>query len=251
VTGIAGLDPGAFLDDQPAKSPDGQKIAFARRSTASGPSQLWVIDADGRNPVLLTTGTNTGDNTAPAWSPDGKKIAFQCTRSGSKNIDVWAAAWNASSSTLSSYVNLTNASGDDVSPGWSPTNVGKLAFASNRNQSQFEIFFMTVTGASVTRMTNDPHTDREPSWSPDGTKVTFSSDRAGGSGAFEIYTMGPTGNSQQRLTSLSGDDRAPYVLADGSIAYASTSLQGLAILRSPFVSSTKVAGTVAGDANPG
>ncbi len=79
LTGTA-ADPGTFLDDQPAKSPDGTKVVFARRTTASGPSQLWVIDADGLNPQALTSGT--GDNTAPAWSPDGQKIAFQSNRTG-------------------------------------------------------------------------------------------------------------------------------------------------------------------------
>src|SRR5262249_13272870 len=50
LTGIPGLDPGSFLDDQAARSPDGRKIVFARRTSAGGPAQLWMIDPDGRNP---------------------------------------------------------------------------------------------------------------------------------------------------------------------------------------------------------
>ena len=119
-----------------------------------------MIDADGRNPVQLTTGA--GDNTAPSWSPDGAKIAFGSTRTGSKGIDIWSAVWNGTTSTLSGYVDLSNQKGDDVTPSWSPAAVGKIAFASNRNQNQFEIYTMTATGASQTRLTFD-HRMREQS----------------------------------------------------------------------------------------
>ncbi|HEX7309631.1 MAG TPA: hypothetical protein VF232_00495, partial [Gaiellaceae bacterium] len=248
LTGLAGRDPGTNFDDQPAKSPDGRKVVFARRSTASGARQLWVIDADGRNPVAITSGP--GDNTDPAWSPDGSKIAFGSTRPGSQGIDVWVATWNPS--TLSGYVNLTNTIGDDVTPSWSPTSAGKIAFASNRNKSQFEIFTMTTAGGSVTRLTNDPRTDIQPGWSPDGTKIVFSSDRTSGSGAFEIFVMGtPDGNTQTRLTTLTGDDTAPYWLDSSRIVFASAQLRGLAIVAPTGGASAKISNTAAGDANPG
>ena len=51
-------------------------------------------------------------------------------------------------------VDLTNAAGDDVTPAWSPTSVGKIAFASNR-KGQFEIYTMATSGASVLALTND------------------------------------------------------------------------------------------------
>ena len=59
------------LDQSPQYSPDGRKIAFS--SERSGPSAVWVCDADGGNAAQLTT---TGTSGSPVWSPDGQRIAF-------------------------------------------------------------------------------------------------------------------------------------------------------------------------------
>jgi TolB protein len=55
----------------PRWSPDGEWIAFIRRVDNS--SDVWVIPAEGGDPVQLT---EEGDVTAPEWSPDGNHIAF-------------------------------------------------------------------------------------------------------------------------------------------------------------------------------
>ena len=47
------------------------KIAFI--SDREGHSDVWIMQADGSNPVNLTQGR---DCTSPAWSPDGAKIAY-------------------------------------------------------------------------------------------------------------------------------------------------------------------------------
>ena len=60
--------------DQPVWSPDGSRIAFVAPGGASNGLDIWVMDADGGNPVNLTQ--HAGDEFDPAWSPDGKLIAF-------------------------------------------------------------------------------------------------------------------------------------------------------------------------------
>lgn len=47
------------------------KIAFI--SDREGHEDVWIMQADGSNPVNLTQGR---DCTSPAWSPDGAKIAY-------------------------------------------------------------------------------------------------------------------------------------------------------------------------------
>ena len=47
------------------------KVAFI--SNREGPSDVWIMNADGSDPVNLTQGRHCA---SPAWSPDGTKIAY-------------------------------------------------------------------------------------------------------------------------------------------------------------------------------
>lgn len=59
------LTVGPGVDDSPSWSPDGRHIVFS--STAEGKSQIYMINADGKDLERITfTGTH---NSAPAWSP--------------------------------------------------------------------------------------------------------------------------------------------------------------------------------------
>ena len=58
--------------DEPVLSPDGKKILF--QSDVNGPSNLYVMDPDGRHVTRLTN--HAGEDDGGIWSPDGKLIAF-------------------------------------------------------------------------------------------------------------------------------------------------------------------------------
>ena len=81
---VTQLTTGNAIDAEPARSPDGTKIAFT--STRNGNIELYVMNADGSNVVRLTT--NSAIDTSPAWSPDGTKIAFSSNRTGNQFDDL-------------------------------------------------------------------------------------------------------------------------------------------------------------------
>src|SRR5215813_2087287 len=73
--------------------------------------------------------------------------------------------------------------------------------------------------STLVRLTNNTAQDTAPSWSSDGRKIAFASNR---DGKREIYVMDVDGSNQTRLTRNSVDDRAGTWSPDGNrIAFAS------------------------------
>ena len=62
---------GLPFDAQPRWSPDGRKIAYV--TDKDGSDELWVIDADGKNPRQITRSDRV-QWVSPEWTPDGKYI---------------------------------------------------------------------------------------------------------------------------------------------------------------------------------
>lgn len=62
---LTNMTTGAAFD--PAWSPDGRLIAFARVSGSTDQPDIWVMNADGSNPVQLTT--DPAADIQPSWEP--------------------------------------------------------------------------------------------------------------------------------------------------------------------------------------
>ena len=77
--GQQNLTRSAADEDDPAWSPDGRRIAFARKIAfvggVGGNFEIFVMNADGSGQRRLTREAARDD--APAWSPDGRKITFE------------------------------------------------------------------------------------------------------------------------------------------------------------------------------
>ena len=95
---------------------------------------------------------------------------------------------------------------------------GQIAFSSHRDGNS-EIYVMDADGGNLRRLTNNPTGDGNPSWSPDGKRIVFTSDRDGHFmnriPTTEIYVMDADGRNQQNLTNNLSDDSSPSWSPDG------------------------------------
>jgi WD40 repeat protein len=97
-----------------------------------------------------------------------------------------------------------------------PAGNGKIAFV-----RVGQIYVMDANGANQTNLTNNPPGDSDPNWSPDGTKIAFTSTRGGQQGYRQIYVMNANGSNRIRLTNNPGTATDPSWSPDGTkIAFA-------------------------------
>ena len=143
------------------------------------------------------------------------QIAFVSERDGNSEIYMMDADG-------SNQRRLTNHPDRDFSPSWSPDGK-RIAFVSNRDGHAnirgwltYEIYVMDANGENQQNLTNDPSNDRSPSWSPDGKRIVFSSDRDNDRDHnIEIYMMDADGDNQERLTNNLTEDQYPSWSPDG------------------------------------
>jgi Tol biopolymer transport system component len=164
-------------DDQPAFSPDGQRIAF--RSSREG-GGIFVM---GRTGEAVRRVTGSGFN--PSWSPDGTMLVYATERVGLMPLN-----WEGVSELWVVPVDGGEArrlgSGDGVMPRWSPHG-HRIVFQTRLGtNAQMDIMTMPAQGGEPTPVLSDAATDWSPTWSPDGRFIYFISDRGGSMNLWRI-----------------------------------------------------------------
>lgn len=195
------------VDFYPAWSPDGSQLAYVYQQGEN--YDIYVMDADGSNVVRLTE--HDAHDYAPAWSPDGSRLAFTTSRNGAWEIYVM-------DNDGTNLVRLTRSTTEDWNPSWSPDGA-RIAYFTNQDDTDedeevnWEIYVMNADGSNPTRLTDHPAADNNPSWSSDGSKIAFHSNRDGN---WEIYVMNADGSNPTRLTDNAAEDYAPVWSPDSS-----------------------------------
>lgn len=192
-TSLTRLTVDAAIDDYPALSHDGTRIAFV--SMRFGGKSVFVMNVDGSGVTQLTA---VATCSSPTWSPDDSRLAFACSNGDDPEI------YSMSSSGPGPIAQLTNNVATDLAPSWSSRGP-HIVFTSTRD-GNFEIYKMADDGTQVTRLTNSAYSDFDPAWSPDGRRIAFVSTRAGN---VEIHAMNSDGTQVAQVTVNGATDEAP------------------------------------------
>ena len=195
TTGLRQLTHNTSPDEQPSWSPDGGRIVYLHWD--GNDWELFVMDADGANQRQLTR--NTHQEWSPVWSPDGAQILFASNRDGNWR-DFVMNADGADQKPLAGY---------DMWRGRSPDGTRQV-FADRDGASgggDLEVFVSNADGTDRRQLTHNVHSDDQPSWSPDGERIIFTSDRDGDS---ELFVMNADGTSLRQITHNTHSESAGY-----------------------------------------
>jgi dipeptidyl aminopeptidase/acylaminoacyl peptidase len=187
-------------DAQPRWSPDGKKLAFISKRTEDekAPRQLYVIPADGGEPLCLTDLKE--DPGEVAWSPDGTQLAFSAR--------VRDEAYEEEDDKKRAPRRFKRLLFKLDSVGWT-------------GDRRKHLFVVPADGsAEAKQITDGDYEDSEPTWTPDGKSIAFSSAR-GDDWDIEllgdIYVVSADGGDPKRLTAGDSEHFAPSYSPDGKL----------------------------------
>jgi serine/threonine protein kinase len=226
-------------------SPDGKILAVPVGNAAENDMSVATIPVE-TGKIKFLTPQKWYEVRQVAWLADGSHLLFTAKEKGSSSFKIWQLSYPAgeaqaitndvdSYSTISLTADFTELAtvqteavaniwvmpGFDAAratqitqgrnfnsePSWTPD--GKLVYSSNM-AGRFDLYLMDARGGNPKRLTENLGTNGQPSISPDGRYVIFSSDRTG---APHIWRMDIDGGNQKQLTDKS--DVSPDCSPDG------------------------------------
>ena len=168
--------------------------------------------------------TKNGNDGQPSWSADGRFIAYASQQADSGDIfviDLQGDIDQPKQATL--WPNAT-----EVRPSWSPTkNFLMFSRAQSGTKGQdIGVVMDVLRPMDSTRMvTNWDGDEVRPSWSPDGVRIAFYSNRGKKNQKhFDLYVVGANGQNAKKLAEdvVVSDTSGPVWLPNGeSILYVS------------------------------
>lgn len=174
-------------ESRPQWTADGSQLVFTR--VVNGNWEIFRMNADGTNQVDLTN--DPAVDWSQATSPQGKRIVFTREESGVGHLFVMTTDGK-------NLKRLTNTAAYDSYPSWSPSG-NFIAFT--RDPGELWVMATDGTGAHQVTSVGPDRVVINGSWSPDGTRLVYTTCRAAtfdgctlstanadGSGAVDIST---------------------------------------------------------------
>jgi len=203
-------------------SPDSREIVFVAES---GPEDiLYTLDVESGE-VTQKFVLGLDGIFSPVWSPDMTKIAFAGFKRGQSDIYILEIEDGSLS-------RVTDDIFSDYDPAWNPDG-SEIIFVSDRGDylnappEGFEmwnhdylrndIYTININTYKTTRITNDPHIDRTPSWTPKADTISFVSDR---NGVDNLYLKSLATGDSWAITNLLSGVTQPSWSKEGTLVFA-------------------------------
>lgn len=166
-------------DAEGAYSPDGKQLAFC--STRDGDPDLYVMNADGSNMRQITN--SDGYDGGPFISPDGEWIVYRTDRKKAEHLQIHVISIDGKHDTaLTDQPESVN-----WGPYWHPTAPYIIWSGADHSQPgrpnydlwllKYEVKEGKFHGGEPIRVTDNPAADVLPVFSPDGSKLMWTSTR--------------------------------------------------------------------------
>src|SRR5437016_1096171 len=217
----------------PRISPDGSRVAYTvsqvkmeKDKEWKTVTQVWVAPTDGGKSRQYTRGERSAS--APEWSHDGSMLAFLSDREKDGERQVWMMMANGGEAWA-----VTSHKGGVSGFRFSPDGKQLLLTATDQPNKDEEdrkkvkddtmvidrdikmthLWLFGIDKKDEKRLTEGEYTVSDPQWSPDGTRISYSTrptPKANDSALSDVWILTMANNEKKKLTDTASSDFARW-----------------------------------------